>query len=81
MFEILLWITDAKDKFLNRLSVTSHYQNISANPYWSVINNSLNNKIILTIPPLSFNTTLISDFKQKVNLFNSFFSLSRYTDW
>ena len=81
MFEILLWITDAKDKFLNRLSVTLHYPNISANPYWSVINNSLNNKIILTIPPLSFNTTLISDFKQKVNLFNSFFPLSRYTDW
>ena len=53
-------------------------RNTSAKSYWSIINNFLNNKKIPTIPPLLFNGTLISDFKQKANLFNSYFS-SQFT--
>ena len=67
-------ITDAKDKFLNRLSVKLDDPYTSAKSYWSIINNFLKNKKIPTIPPLSFNGPLISDFKQKANLFNSYFS-------
>ena len=67
-------VTDTKDKFLNRLRVKLDDPNISAKSYSSIINNFLNNKIIPAIPPLLFNGTLISDFKQKANLFNSYFS-------
>ena len=71
-------ITNAKDKFLNRLIVkllsqtARIHQLIHIGP---LQNNFLNNKKTSTIQPLLFNGTLILDFKQKVNLFNSqFFS-------
>ena len=67
-------ITNAKNKFLNRLIVKLDGLNTSVKSYWSIINNFLNNKKISTIQPLLFNGNLISDFKQKVNLFNSQFS-------
>ena len=66
-------ITDAKDKFLNRLIVKLDDPNKSAKLHWSIINNFLNNKKNPTIPPLLFNGTLISDFKQKSDLFSSYF--------
>ena len=40
-------ITDAKDKFLNRLSVKLDDPNTSAKPYWPIINNFLNSKKFL----------------------------------
>ena len=45
-------ITDAKDKFLNRLNVQLGDSNTSAKSCWSIINNFLNNKKICTLPPL-----------------------------
>ena len=66
-------ITDAKDKFLSRLFVKLDDPNKSAKLHWSIINNFLNNKKNPTIPPLLFNGTLISDFKQKSDLFSSYF--------
>ena len=39
-------ITDAKDKFLNRLSVKIDDSNTSTKSYWSIINNFLKNKKI-----------------------------------
>ena len=53
---------------MKRLSVKLDDPNTSA-----IIGHFLNNKILPTIPPLWFNGTLISDFKQKANLFNSYF--------
>ena len=47
--------------------------NTSAKSYWSIINNFLNKKKIPTISPFLFNGTLISDFKQKAGIFNSYF--------
>ena len=67
-------ITDAKDKFLNRPSVKLDDPNASAKSYWSIINNFLEKKKDPTIPPFLFNGTLVSDSKQKANLFNSYFS-------
>ena len=40
-------ITDAKDRFLNRLSAKLDDPNTSAKSYWSIINNFLNNKKFL----------------------------------
>ena len=65
-------IIDARDKFLNRLSVKLDNPNTSVKSYWSIIKNFLNIKRIPTIPPLLFN--LMSDFKQKPGLFNSYIS-------
>ena len=62
-------INDDKDKFLNRLSAKLDGPNTSAKSYWSITTNFLNNKKIPTIPLLFFNGTLISDFKQKPNIF------------
>ena len=67
-------IIDAKDKFLNNLSVKFDDPNTSSKSYWTIMNNFLNNKKIPTILLVLFNGTRISDFKQKVNLFNSYFS-------
>ena len=42
--------------------------------YWSILNWFLNNKKIPSIPPIFHNGKVISDFKEKANLFNSFFA-------
>ena len=41
--------------------------------YWSILNWFLNNKKI-PIPPIFYNGKVISDFKEKADLFNSFFA-------
>ena len=48
-------ITDAKDKFLNRLSVKLDDPNTSAKSYWSIINNFLQQKNSY------YTTSLLSD--------------------
>ena len=42
--------------------------------YWSIINKFLSNKKIPIIPPILVNGELVSDFKQKANMFNSHFA-------
>ena len=42
--------------------------------YWFIFNWFLNNKKIPGIPPIFHNGNVISDFKEKANLFNSFFA-------
>ena len=42
--------------------------------YWSVINKFLSNKKVLIIPPLLVDSELVSDFKQKANVFNNHFA-------
>ena len=42
--------------------------------YWSILNWFLNNKKIPSISPIFHNSKVISGFKEKINLFNSFFA-------
>ena len=42
--------------------------------YWSLLKIFLNNKKISLIPPLFHENRFITDFKEKAELFNSFFS-------
>ena len=42
--------------------------------YWSIINTFLNNEKIPIIPPILVNGELVSDFKQKANIFNNHFA-------
>ena len=46
----------------------------NAKGYWSLIKMFLNNKKTLLIPPLYYNNRFIKDFKEKAELFHSFFS-------
>ena len=46
----------------------------SANPYWSILKTLLNNKKIPSIPPLFYQGEYVTNFKEKVELFNSFFA-------
>ena len=46
----------------------------NAEVYRSLIKLFFNNKKILLIPPLYYDNGFITDFKEKVELFNSFFS-------
>ena len=41
---------------------------------WSIINKFLSNKKIPIIPPILVNGELVSDFKQKANIFNNHFA-------
>ena len=42
--------------------------------YWSIINKLLSNKKVPIIPPILVNGELVSDFKQKANIFNNHFA-------
>ena len=46
----------------------------SANPYWSILKTLLNNKKIPSIPLLFYQGEYVTNFKEKVELFNSFFA-------
>ena len=45
----------------------------SAKTYWSILKRCLNDEKIPFIPPLFHNNKFITDFQEKVELFNSFF--------
>ena len=42
--------------------------------YWSLLNRFLNNKKIPLIPTLFHENKFVTDFKEKAELFNSFFA-------
>ena len=43
--------------------------------YWTILNCWIYNKKLPTIPPLHVGGKLVSDFCEKANIFNNFFSL------
>ena len=57
-------------------TLSSKLTNKNTNPkcYWSILKSFLNNKKIPCIPPLIYNNQFITDFKEKRELFNSFFA-------
>ena len=57
-------------RIANRLNNTQK----STKTYWSLLKIFLNNKKIPLIPPLFHENRFITDFKEKAELFNSFFS-------
>ena len=46
----------------------------SPKAYWSILKTLLNNKEIPCIPPNYHNNNYITDFKEKVEIFNNFFA-------
>ena len=64
----------AKETFYNKIAKKFNDTQKNTKAYWSLIKMLLNNKKIDLVAPLYYDNCLITDFKEKAELFNSFFS-------
>ena len=67
-------IEASKQKYCCRM--TNKLTNAEKSPktYWSILKSFFNNKKILLIPPLFYENCFITNFKEKAELFSSFFA-------
>ena len=72
--ELSEMIQKRKEKYFYDLSLKLNNPQTSPKTYWSIIKSCYNGRKILIIPPLSVNGKIIINFKEKVNLFNKYFS-------
>ena len=57
-----------------RLANKPNDPNTSSKTYWSIIKTLANGKKFLVTPPILVNNKLVTDFTNKANIFNDFFS-------
>ena len=67
-------IDDSKQKYFLRFTQKLNNIKESAKAYWALLKIFLNNRKIPAIPPLFHNNKFATDFKEKAELFNSFFA-------
>ena len=67
-------IDDSKQKYFSRLTHKLNTIQKSTKAYWALLKIFLNNRKIPVIPPLFHNNKFVTDFKEKAELFNSFFA-------
>ena len=67
-------IRSSKDKLYLCLSAKLSDPSNSANPYWILLKNFVNGNKDPVIPPLLVNEKLVTNFLEKANIFNDFFS-------
>ena len=67
-------IQNRKESYSYGLSVKLNNPQTSPKIYWSVIKSCYDGRKIPIIPPLSVNGKMITDFNEKANLFNKYFS-------
>ena len=67
-------IRSSKEKFYCKLSTKLANPSTLSKTYWSILQTFVNGKKILIIPPLLVNDNFITNFLEKANLFNEFFS-------
>ena len=67
-------IDDSKQKYFLRLTQKLNTIQKSTKAYWILLNFFLNNRKIPVNPPLFHNNKFVTDFREKAELFNSFFS-------
>ena len=67
-------ISIRKEEYYNNL--LKKLNDPSAKTYWSILKSYYKGNRVPLIPPLLVNNTTVSDFTEKANLFNDFFSLS-----
>ena len=67
-------IESSKERYYTRIANRLSNTQKSTKTYWSLLKIFLNNKKIPLIPPLFHENRFITDFKEKAELFNSFFS-------
>ena len=71
-------ISAAKDEYIIQMCEKLNDHITSPKTYWKLINCFLSNKKIPVIPPLLLNGKIISNFSQKVSIFNSFLCLNAF---
>ena len=64
----------SKERYLSKLATKLTNDSINPKCYWSILKTFLNKKKVPCIPPLIHNNQFITDFKEKSELFNSFFA-------
>ena len=67
-------INESKDRYIAKMSAKLDNPKSIRKTYWSITNTFLNNEKIPIIPPILVNGELVSDFKQKANIFNNHFA-------
>ena len=67
-------VSNSKYVYYERLANKLNDPNTSAKTYWSIIKTLFNGKKVPVIPPLLVNNKLVTNFKDKANIFNDFFS-------
>ena len=67
-------IEESKNQYYTRLFHKLLDPKTSQKSYWSILKTFLNNKKILCLPPLLHQGKLVTDFKEKANIFNNFFA-------
>ena len=67
-------IRSSKEKFYCKLSTELANPFTSSKTYWSILKTFVNGKKIPIILPLLVNDNFITNFLEKANLFNEFFS-------
>ena len=72
--ELSEMIQNRKERYFYDLSVKLNNPQTSPKTYWFVIKSCCKGRRIPIIPPLSVNGKIITDFNEKTNLFNKYFS-------
>ena len=67
-------IQNRRERYFYDLSVKLNNSQISPKTYWSITKSCYNGRKIPIIPPLSVNEKIITNFKEKTNLFDKYFS-------
>ena len=67
-------MTDSKQKYFVRLTQKLNTIQKSTKAYWALLRFFLNNRKIPVTPTLFHNNKFVTDFKEKAELFNSFFA-------
>ena len=63
-------INESKNRYIAKMSAKLDNPKSVPKTYWTIINKFLSKKKIPIIPPILVNGELVSDFKQKANIFN-----------
>ena len=66
-------MNDSRDRYYTRTSNKLNDSHVSPEAYWSNLKMFLNKKTLI-IPPLFYENRFATDFEQKAELFNSFFT-------
>ena len=72
--ELSEMIQNQKERYFYDLSVKLNNTQTSSKTYWSIIKPCYNVRKIPIIPPLLVNGKIITDFNERANLFNKYFS-------
>ena len=68
-------ISIRKEEYYNNFSKKLHEPNTRTKTYWLILESFYKGTRVPLVPPLLVNNRIVSDFTEKANLLNDFFSL------